>query len=1205
MRHTAQTVLWKSLESLVAMSRMFGFGRSRSTAGEQSRHSLGSNEPEGPAQQDVECSEAPSAGLLKPESADPAAKQLQEEEEEERIESEEEGPELPSAFRGSAQHVSHVPQSFELPVETGQAQAVSVDQLNDQVFQELHLSSDHVHALRQSWHALATAMHSQDAVGDALLSTLMETAPSLQSHFKTARAVLSARFAVAFRNLVDKCDSPAALKVSVEMLAFLHIQVDVTAPRVWLFRDGILELLQAEIGDSFQTIDREAWSLLLSYIGGAMIFIRREYAQRFQILLSSWAKVSTKTETEKVVDEEDFAQQVKAKQSVKSTKTSDPKTPQDIHHDNKLSTMEEGGTGRHRRGFGATQVPKTFEEMFSFNAAVMGFGAETWMDDILAGFGPIVTNVANTARLQEECDVLSVIIAKRKGSIKLKDFRSVMLASLRSLLPQDWSAEYEAAWSWLWDTVEQLLKPNMGKPAAQERALRTFCEKLSEEQNFFFRSKTYEIFFGNCKQGQDYFKQSTTRMHFIADKVLSFTMDIYKDTHGVIEDLSALGLRHVGYGIPTELVGPFVSAAIEACGLLAQPVRSEGFRPRMVQCPWDASRMIAEDEIAGQAAVEAFSWSLSLVSRVLCRAITEGSTAVMKAINCDDSKMLRKAISLAPRGARAGWMLNVQVGTQQISPLMWAIQSGALEGAKAILEDLFTIRADRENYYYAVDELFSRHPDIVERICFDAPTLLPVFLDGLIWRSRLAQGGRRRANYYVKHMIVEDDGTLARSLASIVHHDDPVIICHPVNVLVQDNIWGHVGMPAFIRNRMFLVACIVIFVLSQSILVREPDFMSHPYGPIIIFVMRVWIYVLSLGSLVVKQALGTYAAFKEHDFVRFCGVPVPRYLLGWRECIGFLMMLVLFVMLLLEPTLQCFSNNKGILLFCNDVSDSIYVYRWVNMFGNLLYFALLLDLAVLSTSLSAYVLVCGRMVQEVLLCLFALLFTLITFSCVICCMKQELEDFLNVSNTALTLIRIVLGLYSGDRLNAAAEAADLFLFVSMYTVITWIFLLNLLIGQLNCIYTSSYSDMVGFARLNRGNIILETMPTVKPKTWEAYVNSLKLGEKLEFNEGDVGLAGGIQCFEPANAHRVTEEQIKRYGGSTALDIPWPEDHELASDSDKFGSMEKSLQKTLGKIWKVVGKKKGDFSGSTISGSSSVSSGSRAHSSHAGSSGDEI
>ena len=35
----------------------------------------------------------------------------------------------------------------------------------------------------------------------------------------------------------------------------------------------------------------------------------------------------------------------------------------------------------------------------------------------------------------------------------------------------------------------------------------------------------------------------------------------------------------------------------------------------------------------------------------------------------------------------------------------------------------------------------------------------------------------------------------------------------------------------------------------------------------------------------------------------------------------------------------------------------------------------------------------------------------------------------------------------------------------------------------------------------------------------------------EFNEGDVGLAGGIQVTEPANANLVTEAEI-------AADVPW-------------------------------------------------------------------
>merc|ERR1740117_306723 len=104
--------------------------------------------------------------------------------------------------------------------------------------------------------------------------------------------------------------------------------------------------------------------------------------------------------------------------------------------------------------------------------------------------------------------------------------------------------------------------------------------------------------------------------------------------------------------------------------------------------------------------VEAFRWSLGLISKMLVRTITEGSTIVMKAINSNSQKLLKKAISCAPRGERASWMLTVQVGTQRISPLAWSVESGNLEAAIAIIGDLLTFRADRDRYYYGVDKLF-------------------------------------------------------------------------------------------------------------------------------------------------------------------------------------------------------------------------------------------------------------------------------------------------------------------------------------------------------------------------------------------------------------------------------------------------------------------------------------------------------------------
>merc|ERR1719191_702361 len=220
-----------------------------------------------------------------------------------------------------------------------------------------------------------------------------------------------------------------------------------------------------------------------------------------------------------------------------------------------------------------------------------------------------------------------------------------------------------------------MIKAMMGKPAIMEKALSVLIGSLDETSAGTIRREVYSKFFALAPAGQDYFKQSTTRLHFIADRIVAMTLDIYKNPKKMVEDISALGLRHVGYGIPTELFGPFVTACV-------QVVRS-----------------LTDDDMAE----EAFRWSLSLISRILTRVITEGSTIVMKAINQNSGKALKKAVSCAPRGKRALWSLNIQVGTQSISPFLWAIETGCLDAAKAIVVDLLTIRADRDSYYYGMD----------------------------------------------------------------------------------------------------------------------------------------------------------------------------------------------------------------------------------------------------------------------------------------------------------------------------------------------------------------------------------------------------------------------------------------------------------------------------------------------------------------------
>ncbi|CAE7275460.1 unnamed protein product, partial [Symbiodinium pilosum] len=143
------------------------------------------------------------------------------------------------------------------------------------------------------------------------------------------------------------------------------------------------------------------------------------------------------------------------------------------------------------------KVPTNFKEMFFFNAAVMGFGQNNqWMQLILDQFDDIVVHAADSYRLQEECDILSLVLAQHKGSkVRLTDFKAIMLASLRSLLPKDWDSNHEVAWNWLWENTERILRAHVGKPAVHQKALERFVQSLTEDQLHHLREQLFARFF--------------------------------------------------------------------------------------------------------------------------------------------------------------------------------------------------------------------------------------------------------------------------------------------------------------------------------------------------------------------------------------------------------------------------------------------------------------------------------------------------------------------------------------------------------------------------------------------------------------------------------------------------------------------------------------------------------------------------------------
>lgn len=1067
------------------------------------------------------------------------------------------GDEVASAFSIGDLAEEDIPEEAEASadgIEVEDIEALVTD-VQDHVFGEMRLPEHVVTELQTAWNTFLAQQPSRDSAGDAIYSAIFDAAPELQYLFKTARSVMAMKFVNALNMLVADLPRPTVLKANTETLSFQHLDIDVTTPRAGVFRDAICELLQQELGANLTTLALSGLQALLNYTAGAMIYVRREYSDRINILRASWIAASHA----RLAEQEEQAANGQPLASMDRLPAAALE-----------GEAEPASNSKRAKKIQATKVPENFNEMFCFNAAVMGFNMGiNWMEAVLDQFENMVLNASNTNRLQEECDVLSLRLIKIKDPIVFAEFKAVMLASLRSLIPKVWGVEHEVAWTWFWDNLERMLKIQLGQLKGQQRAVDRFIRNLSEESIPRLCRDVYRRFFEQAPTGQNYFKQSTTRLYFIASKVMEMCMEIYKRPRELMEEISALGLRHVGYGIPTELFMPFVEA-------------------------WSQSiyAMNVDEKTAAS-----IRWSLTLISKSLIRTIVEGSTLVMKAINTNSALKFHKAISVTSRKKREQELLRVTVGTQSISPLLWAIKNGSFHVARAMIADLLTIRADRDNYYYGCNALFERHPDIVQECCgVRGQQLLPILFDGMLWRSRLTIKKMRRVNFFVKHLIQNDDGTFNTYLPAVVKLNDPHLIGHPVVSFVFNLLWARLARYSFLRSRLRYLALVVLVVSSQSVLPRLNPREETEAQRIALFVCRAALYLFDFVPHLIYNIWQLVKDIRARSFVFLWGtVPVPTYLYDPSHAAQVVVTICMLLMLIQEPIFACLGNMNGdfagaglFTTHCPQAEARMDVYSVLSEITVLLHWFLITDLCIFSIRLCCYFLTCSRVLVELLHYSIAVLFLILAFSSAIGAYGPSLYDFDCIPEGALSLFKIVLGMYENQRFDAIREEPQIYTLLAIFTLISLIFLGSLLIAQIAGAFTKLYKDIENYAVLFRAGITVQTVRSARPKRWASFLASLKFQERIEFNEGDIGLTGGIQILEPATLNPTTDEIICRYGGSTDADNPWPED-----EFKNQGSLEtrlKHLEKLVIRATKAMIKGKkgaGDSEGHSLSLSGSL------------------
>jgi len=439
----------------------------------------------------------------------------------------------------------------------------------------------------------------------------------------------------------------------------------------------------------------------------------------------------------------------------------------------------------------------------------------------------------------------------------------------------------------------------------------------------------------------------------------------------------------------------------------------------------------------------------------------------------------------------------------------------------------------------------------------------------------------------VKHLLVDEEGKLNKPLEWLVESKDPKLICHPVVVLFADLLWSRVARFYFIAGRCWFLFTLAVFIFSQSVLKHLTPGPETDSERIVAFACRAFIYGCSLSVLLRAQLRELYRDVRGRSFQRIYGIPVPNYLSSWKEFATLLLVLALIIMLVYEPIIRCASNMfgdfQGAGLFtqvCPEGLEVQDVYSTASMIAMILYWALTTDLSIMSTRISAFVLVCQRVVSELFLFLGALAFLILSFASSISALNNLTKDFAGIEKGLLSLFQIGIGMYPQSNFEEIRKQTMLMIAVSLFIIISLIFLLNLLVAQLNGAYQVVYDDMVGYARLQRGKITCDTIPSVSAKFWSRFVDSLKLDERMEFNEGDIGLAGGIQITEPANANPTTVDEIKRFGGSTSPAMQWPEEEGAGDDDEnKFDRLEKLIVRATKNMGGGGSAKKGSTSSS--------------------------
>eukprot|EP00929_Paragymnodinium_shiwhaense_P074253 TRINITY_DN3798_c0_g1_i1.p1 TRINITY_DN3798_c0_g1~~TRINITY_DN3798_c0_g1_i1.p1 ORF type:complete len:416 (+),score=128.91 TRINITY_DN3798_c0_g1_i1:84-1250(+) len=294
-----------------------------------------------------------------------------------------------------------------------------------------------------------------------------------------------------------------------------------------------------------------------------------------------------------------------------------------------LSEQQDNQTQKQKTNSKQFDVPESFTEMVKLNASMTNANM-TYIDIMLDTFDNLVQDICKDGGLAEQTDILAMriakdVVVKSGASVKISEFKVVLLASLRSLRGGLWDTKSEKAWNWLWESVAAALTASLPFPMRYEKPVRVFLMETCEMKDLRdIGMQAWYRMFAIDPKAENFFKQSNERLIFIAVSALQFTVKMFEQPTSMHVQMVDLGLKHIMHKVEPK------------------------YFPIFIECLTEEIKLRTDDENV----VKGVNWGLTVIGSILGRTVEAGSTQLLVAALNNNVPALKAELQKQPRGKR-------------------------------------------------------------------------------------------------------------------------------------------------------------------------------------------------------------------------------------------------------------------------------------------------------------------------------------------------------------------------------------------------------------------------------------------------------------------------------------------------------------------------------------------------------------------------